>query len=127
MSEIIHRLIDEVDGKMKVVGYEKHEDGKIYHKKWIGGPYRDIMPKQIKCGAKSSYIPHTRKDRWTGLTYADGRLVFERDLTEDEFGETGQILYYEGEAQYRVLIKGLGSFKISDNSGLTFLGIEGID
>lgn len=132
MSEIIFRLIN--DGK--VVGYEKHEGGRIYHcqpcadNKYLPFAEMDILTLHFDNGKEwyhPYYIPHTRKDRWTGLKYDSGRLMFERDKTEDEHGEKGTVLYYEGEAQFRVFIEGLGSYEISDIKGLTFLGIEGVD
>jgi hypothetical protein len=88
---ILFRLIK--DGK--VVGYEKHENGNIYH----------LMPEEYILHSKGgstilwdgrldenglmnlknihrSYIPHDRKDMWTGMVLDDGAKVFNRDRVE---------------------------------------------
>lgn len=86
MSDIIlSRLIK--DGK--VAGYQKQENGKIYHKKNhtlkefnIWQDISEIL--HIECceyAELKNYITHDRVDRWTGI---DGIKVFERDRLKIE-------------------------------------------
>jgi hypothetical protein len=68
----------------EVVGYEKHENGKIYHRLPDNKKGKDIL--NVRCdfnmgceGHHRFYIKHDRKDRYTGLDYPDGGKVFEND------------------------------------------------
>ena len=78
MDNIMFRLIK--DGK--VVGYEKHEGGKILHSD-ISSPelYYNILAVDYK-GNTYYYIPHDSKDMYIGIKDKDGEELFEDDVCE---------------------------------------------
>jgi hypothetical protein len=84
-----------------------------------------------------NYIKHTRIDRWTGLKYPDGRLVFERDwtrvswlaelgITELDCETTGVIRY--ANCAYRVDFDCTYKEHVADEMDyeLDFLDISGL-
>jgi hypothetical protein len=91
--DILYRLLKRLtDGSYEVVGYEKHEGGRIYHSKDIKNwdhifKYKVTITRNLKAGTiatvdHNNYIHHDRMDQFTGITLNDGTRVFERDKIE---------------------------------------------
>jgi hypothetical protein len=86
----------------------------------------------------NNYIDHHLKDRWTGLAYPSGRLVFERDRilinapVIDDYGhpakeEKNVCIQYSNElGMYRCDPGGWVFYNSIKFWFLTFLGIEGV-
>jgi hypothetical protein len=104
MEEILYRLLQQLpDGSFKVVGYEKHEGGRIYHlpifylnrinyktpdrrkfkvdDKELGLAWNDVYFIKDRHYPHYSRTPHDRKDMYTGVTVG-GEKVFQRDIIE---------------------------------------------
>lgn len=63
----------------KVVGYEEHRNGKIYHSIDLE-EIKYSLPIEMTLNNITNWIKHDRKDRWTGLEDKNGRKIFERDI-----------------------------------------------
>jgi hypothetical protein len=93
---LIRLLRKQPDGSFKIVGYEKHENGVIYHCDIVrvhqAGDltkpilnnlcWRDIL--DITCHNTLNYIKHDRKDPYTGIEIA-GVKLFQRDEAKITF------------------------------------------
>jgi hypothetical protein len=88
---ILFRLMK--DGK--VVGYEKHiyreadEDSDADMTIWHAKPNKHYW--HILAG---NYIPHDRKDRYTGID-VDGEKLFERDILYDEMAKGRWVIEWD--------------------------------
>jgi hypothetical protein len=85
MTERVDRLLEkQPDGTYRVVGYQKQENGRIYHKpiepdpKKKEYPWYDILTPAWK-DKEFYYIKHDRIDRYTGVDLIGGTKIFERD------------------------------------------------
>jgi hypothetical protein len=132
MSEIILRLMRKVDDGYEEVGYAEFimtaTGIETFHSKELGGARFNIKH-------NPNLIPHNRIDRWTGLKYPDGRLVFERDKVITKQGAKGCVIFKE--YMFKVVIPewiGKHGFRhiYRENTllhargmGIAFLGIEG--
>jgi hypothetical protein len=146
---IIHRLMNEKpDGSVEVVGYQKQVYGDIGHYTdlWMVMPEDIVLPahdiicpgaiNSNACFKISAFIKHTRIDRWTGLKYPDGRLVFERDYIKNndypmkwklkvKYGY-GCWIWQRYDDDGNEFADNGSLTSILDNCSITFLGIEGI-
>jgi hypothetical protein len=126
--EILFRLIK--DGK--VVGYESHSDGQIYHGK-NDEDFFDIFLMQSTFKSKT-WIPHDRKDLWTGLKDKNGRKIFENDKYRcfdsfiPEWGDdTGVVSWWTETCSLGLKSSG-GGFLIWDAvQDIEVIGIEGVE
>jgi hypothetical protein len=102
--EILYRLLKRLtDGSYKVVGYEWHQDGRIYHSKDIKNwnhifKYKVTITRNLKAGTiatvdHNNYIPHDRKDQFTGITLYDTERtkLFERDEIELSYSDDCEV------------------------------------
>lgn len=82
MRKLLFRLLKkQPDGSYGVVGYEKHENGIIYHKELYNplSAYKDDTDWNCIIGDFNPwYIRHKRKDQYIGIDI-DGEKVFEND------------------------------------------------
>jgi hypothetical protein len=90
------------DGHYEVVGYQKFENGRIYHQAVDSNNWHDIsligesnVNLVIEGLTKLPfYIEHNRLDRYTGVDLKDGTKIFENDILE--YNEVGH---------YKVVLK----------------------
>jgi hypothetical protein len=88
----------------KVVGYEKHENGKIWRIKPECVNKRVLwccIEEEGEITPLAWYIPHDREDRYTGID-VDGEKLFERDEVE---------AHYEVNAELNAAQTGVVRFK----------------
>jgi hypothetical protein len=122
---IIHRLmrrVEETKDIVDIAGYWKF-DGDV----WFS--YPDNPDKWIPLYGHSPYLytDFCRIDRWTGLKYPDGRLVFERDralLNGHVLGDSVVTIIYKAPA-FKVKHKDGTCYELNEYT-YNFLGIEGV-
>ena len=137
---ILMRLMRKLpDGSFEVVGYEKHEGGRIYHAGFNSKKellcYEDILP---DCDGDMGWVKHDRKDRYTGVDI-DGVKVFERDEvmqqgTRTTMGgwvsvtdEKGTVKYVPELAKFMaVSTMTTGGYDMNALSNPKLTGIEGV-
>jgi hypothetical protein len=155
MNKIINRLMRELpDGSVEVAGYSIWHKGLTYHFResdmWsvenrLGERIKENSLTPTACDIdcenddavdmyyfNTHFIPHTRLDRWTGLKYQGGRLMFERDII-DEVGNTRIVKWHFNRWVLFAKAGGGGKPNISElrkidlrRNFIKFLSIEGV-
>jgi hypothetical protein len=130
--ELLLRLREKnPDGSYRVVGYEKHEGGKIYQSN-LSMQFAEIIFKKPNPSLGDRrwvcdfYIPHDRYDIYTGIT-VNGEKVFERDQFKYAYGDVGTVLYDKGE--FKVFVDNrpvaFGVHNLIDSKHWKRIGYEG--